>query len=597
MRPWQAAVPGRKGYVMARAKAAKRTETGTATLRQPGRIVQVQDGGADMPGFSIELVTPDSAARLLQSRRPGAGDNPTAINAYAESMREGRWILNGMPLILSRAGVLLDGVQRLRACIKAGVPFLTVLAQNIPDDVLHTIDQQRRRSFAGVLETRGIPHAHALQSALVKLIRYDDGTMLRGAGTAAWSRMDRVLRANPDLEAAVAQSLESPATALSEAVRTPLLFMGLRVDAKATHRFLDAIADPDRYSPMEPGARVRDLIDITRGDPATRMKPVTLFAVCIKALNATFSGQHLRSYTWLDRTANPTKGEDFPTLDGYDGLTDPGQADETEETATKLREAVEKLSAEDGVFPLAIETVTPAMAARYLTHNTLNRKIVAAHVDAIARDIRAGNWMMNAQPICFARDGRLLNGQHRLSAVIQAGESIEVPVMRGLPEEAYATYDIHAKKGPQLGAGFENFGDRPLVAAAAVLLWKRELKPSGIRNAKPTPSEVMKIVEQHPRLLELRTFGRKMIEFGRGSVLAYAAYCIERDDPELGRIFLERFETGADLPRGHLILELRKRMQILRRERVSQDDQLKEMLAAWGRFKENPDLDRLKRAV
>jgi hypothetical protein len=581
---------------MARAKAAKRTETGTATLRQPGRIVQVQDGGADMPGFSIELVTPDSAARLLQSRRPGAGDNPTAINAYAESMREGRWILNGMPLILSRAGVLLDGVQRLRACIKAGVPFLTVLAQNIPDDVLHTIDQQRRRSFAGVLETRGIPHAHALQSALVKLIRYDDGTMLRGAGTAAWSRMDRVLRANPDLEAAVAQSLESPATALSEAVRTPLLFMGLRVDAKATLRFLDAIADPDRYSPMEPGARVRDLIDITRGDPATRMKPVTLFAVCIKALNATFSGRHLRSYTWLDKTANPTKGEDFPALDGYEGLNDPGQADETEETATKLREAVEKLSADDGVFPLAIETVTPAMAARYLTHNTLNRKIVAAHVDAIARDIRAGNWMMNAQPICFARDGRLLNGQHRLSAVIQAGESIEVPVMRGLPEEAYATYDIHAKKGPQLGAGFENFGDRPLVAAAAVLLWKRELKPSGIRNAKPTPSEVMKIVEQHPRLLELRTFGRKMIEFGRGSVLAYAAYCIERDDPELGRIFLERFETGADLPRGHLILELRKRMQILRRERVSQDDQLKEMLAAWGRFKENPDLDRLKRA-
>lgn len=581
---------------MARAKAAQRAETGAAAIRQAGRIVQVQGDSADMPAFSIELVTPENAAKLLQSRRPGAGDNPAAIGAYAESMREGRWILNGMPLILSRAGVLLDGVQRLRACIKAGVPFLTVLAQNIPDDVLHTIDQQRRRSFAGVLETRGIPHAHALQSALVKLIRYDDGTMLRGAGTAAWSRMDRVLRANPDLQAAVQQSLDSPATALSEAVRTPLLFMGLRVDAKATLRFLDAIADPESYSPMEPGARVRDLIDITRGDPATRLKPVTLFAVCIKALNATFSGQHLRSYTWLDKTANPTKGEDFPTLDGYAGLTDPGHADETEATETKLRDAVEKLAAEDGVFPLAIETVTPAMAKRYLTHNTRNRKIVAAHVDAIARDIRAGNWMMNAQPICFARDGRLLNGQHRLSAVIQAGESIEVPVMRGLPEEAYATYDIHAKKGPQLGAGFENFGDRPLVAAAAVLLWKRELKPSGIRNAKPTPSEVMKIVEQHPRLLELRTFGRKMIEFGRGSVLAYAAYCIERDDPALGRVFLERFETGADLPRGHLILELRKRMQILRRERVSQDDQLKEMLGAWTRFRENPDLDRLKRA-
>jgi hypothetical protein len=584
---------------MARAKATAR-QTGHGAARQPalqgGRIVQIQGGGADVPAFSIELVTPQGATELLSRKRPTASENPAAITAYAESMREGRWILNGMPLILSRTGVLLDGVQRLRACIKADTPFLTVLAQNIPDDVLHTIDQQRRRSFAGVLETRGIPHAHALQSALVKLIRYDDGKMLRGAGTASWSRMDRVLRANPDLEAAVKLSLEHEATVLSEAVRTPLLFMGLRAAPEATRNFLDAIANPENYSPMEPGARVRDLIDITRGDPTTRLKPVTLFAVCIKALNATISGQHQRSYTWIDPTANPTKGEDFPALEGYSGLTDPGHADETEETAGKLREAVKKLAAEEGVFPLVIETVTPQMAEEYLTHNTRNRKIVAAHVDAIARDIRAGNWMMNAQPICFARDGRLLNGQHRLSAVIQAGEAIEVPVMRGLPEEAYATYDIHAKRGPQLGAAFDNFGDKPLVAAAAVLLWKHELKPSGVRNAKPTPAEVMKIVEQHPRLLEMRTFGRKMIEFGRGSVLAYAAYCIERDDPELGRVFLERFETGADLPRGHLILELRKRMQIMRRERTSQEEQLKELLGAWARFKENPDLERLKRA-
>jgi len=578
---------------MARVNGAARKVERSAAGPQGGKIVQVQGQNPDSPSFSIELVTPESATELLQRKRPSAAENPSAITAYAEAMRQGRWILNGMPLILSRTGVLLDGVQRLRACIKAGVPFLTVLAQNIPDDVLHTIDQQRRRSFAGVLESRGIPHAHALQSALVKLIRYDDGKMLRGAGTASWSRMDRVLRANPDLEQAVKMSLESEATVLSEAVRTPLIFMGFRVDKAATRRFLDAVAHPEKHSPMEPGARIRDLIDITRGDPATRLKPVTLFALCIKALNATMSGEHQRAYTWIDKTANPTKGEEFPVLSGYAGLNDPGHADDTEETARALQEAVARLAAEENVYPLAIETISPAMAESYLTHNARNRKIVAAHVDAIARDIRAGNWMMNAQPICFSRSGRLLNGQHRLSAVIQAGEAIEVPVMRGLPEEAYDTYDIHAKKGPQLGAAFDSFGDKPLIAAAAVLLWKHELKPPGTRNAKPTPAEVMRIVEQHPRLLEMRTFGRKMIEFGRGSVLAYAAYCIERDDPELGRIFLERFETGADLPRGHLILELRKRMQVLRRERTSQEEQFRELMNAWARFKERPDLERL----
>lgn len=557
------------------------------------QLLDFEGGDAGGPAFSIEVITPEKAEALLARKRASAGVNPAAVNAYAEAMASGRWILNGMPIILSPSDTLLDGVQRLRACIKANTPFVTVVARNIPGDVLHTIDQQRRRSFAGVLEARGVQYAHTLQSALVKLIRYDDGTMTKGSGTASWSRMDRMLRANPDLEQAVKASLESEATVLSESVRTPLLFMGFRVDRAATRRFLDAVAWPERYDPMEPGARVRDLIDITRGDPATRLKPTTLFAICIKALNANISGDRKRSYSWVDIAVSPQRGEEFPRLEGYRGLTDPGHADDVEEATLKLQRDAAQMALGNHDYALRIETITPEVAEKYLALNGRNRKILAAHVEAIARDIRAGNWMMNAQPICFSREGRLLNGQHRLSAVLKAGEAIEVPVMRGLPDEAFATYDTHAKKGPMQGSSFEQFGDRALIAAAAVLLWKHELKPPGTRNAKPTPAEIIRIVEQHPRLLELRTFGRKMVEFGRSSVMTYAAYRIERENPELGRIFVERFETGADLPRGHLILELRRRMQVLRRERVSQDVELREMLQAWERFQEKPDLDRL----
>ncbi|MFC7556785.1 hypothetical protein ACFQU7_38110 [Pseudoroseomonas wenyumeiae] len=80
---------------MARAKATAR-QTGTGAARQPalqgGRIVQIQGGGADVPSFSIELVTPQGATELLSRKRPTASENPAAIAAYAESMREGRWI-------------------------------------------------------------------------------------------------------------------------------------------------------------------------------------------------------------------------------------------------------------------------------------------------------------------------------------------------------------------------------------------------------------------------------------------------------------------------------------------------------------------------
>ena len=103
----------------------------------------------------------------------------------------------------------------------------------------------------------------------------------------------------------------------------------------------------------------------------------------------------------------------------------------------------------------------------------------------MARDIRNGQWMFNAQPICFSRSGRLLNGQHRLSAVLEAGQPIEVLVMRGLPEQAFQTYDKQAKKAPALDEMFEDFGDKALISASAVLLWRRELRPAD----EPTPGQ------------------------------------------------------------------------------------------------------------
>src|SRR5690349_4280403 len=91
-----------------------------------------------VPSFRLVLLVPAQAATLLQQRRPSARINAAAVRSYAEAMRTGRWILNGMPVILSQHGMLLDGLQRLAACVEAGVPFSTFIAENIADDVLHT---------------------------------------------------------------------------------------------------------------------------------------------------------------------------------------------------------------------------------------------------------------------------------------------------------------------------------------------------------------------------------------------------------------------------------------------------------------------------
>jgi hypothetical protein len=184
----------------------------STTLRSDASLFQ----GSPSVRFSIVNMTPERATDLLARKRPGSQRGVVAAT-YGQAMRNGEWVLNGMPIVLSRNGVLLDGVQRLYACIEARTSFVTVLAEGVSDDTLHTIDQQRRRSFAGVLETRGVPRPAAVAGMLAKLIRYDEGTLTRGTSTPPWSRMERALEANRiSIDTAIKFSFDSPARLLTE---------------------------------------------------------------------------------------------------------------------------------------------------------------------------------------------------------------------------------------------------------------------------------------------------------------------------------------------------------------------------------------------
>jgi hypothetical protein len=56
----------------------------------------------------------------------------------------------------------------------------------------------------------------------------------------------------------------------------------------------------------------------------------------------------------------------------------------------------------------------------------------------------------------------------------------------------------------------------------------------------------------------------------------------------LGERFLDRLETGANLPGGHVILRLRDRLLDLRK--ADQNAQIDEILSAWAKFRKQPGL-------
>lgn len=80
-----------------------------------------------------------------------------------------------------------------------------------------------------------------------------------------------------------------------------------------------------------------------------------------------------------------------------------------------------------------VETITPTKAKEWLSFVKNNRTISQRAVDRYANAMKAGQWLTTHQGIAFDENGTLLDGQHRLMAVIEANTNVSMQVTRGLP--------------------------------------------------------------------------------------------------------------------------------------------------------------------
>lgn len=85
--------------------------------------------------------------------------------------------------------------------------------------------------------------------------------------------------------------------------------------------------------------------------------------------------------------------------------------------------------------------ITPAMAREMLQGNTSNRPLRPKTVEYLSREILAGRWMVTADGIGIDSTGRLINGQHRLQAIIRADRAVDMIVTRGLQPESFLVHD------------------------------------------------------------------------------------------------------------------------------------------------------------
>src|SRR4249920_1723404 len=88
--------------------------------------------------------------------------------------------------------------------------------------------------------------------------------------------------------------------------------------------------------------------------------------------------------------------------------------------------------------------VSPAKAQEWLKINEANRPLRRSAVARMATDMAAGLWnQANPQPLIFDTTGALIDGQHRLTAQVQANVTLWWCVATEIPRQTQLVIDDH----------------------------------------------------------------------------------------------------------------------------------------------------------
>lgn len=226
---------------------------------------------------------------------------------------------------------------------------------------------------------------------------------------------------------------------------------------------------------------------------------------------------------------------------------------------------------------MAMETkvvlITPEMAKSMLAKNMKdNRPVLKNTVHGYARQMRNGKWKLTHQGIAFDENGELVDGQHRLNAIIEANVSVLMNVTYNVhrtPGEVF-TIDMGRKRTYANVATMSGIDDPVYRYMGTYISAYIRYKVPGGRKADP--AEIVDYIERHYEdVKKLYLFcggsqhghgardGSRRIPAIVGAALLAAIYRGETDDALYKFILVYRLNevSGCDNYNPRFVLNLR----------------------------------------
>jgi hypothetical protein len=236
-------------------------------------------------------------------------------------------------------------------------------------------------------------------------------------------------------------------------------------------------------------------------------------------------------------------------------------------------------------------TVTPEIAEKWLNGNTHNRALRDSNVSFLASEIISGRWKENGETIKFSADQQLIDGQHRLYAVIEAGKAIRTLVARNVPFDSFHTIDVGLVRtaGDTLDVDGEENG--PALSAALMALDDIVSRNGQKPGCRVPNGSVCQLLKDNP---DIRAAVAEVKQTKLGKVLpkgpAAALLCLfKRKDSVLAGVFAHSVATGAGLEMDNPFYQLREMMlrNLKEKAKLPRMYVMAVTIKAWNRARDN----------
>jgi hypothetical protein len=248
------------------------------------------------------------------------------------------------------------------------------------------------------------------------------------------------------------------------------------------------------------------------------------------------------------------------------------------------------------------ELIGPELARKYLATNAGNRPRSRGVVWDYVGAMISGEWLFNGEAIKFDRDGKLVDGQHRLDAVIKSGKEILFLVIRGLDPEVFKTIDTGKKRSAGDVLAIRGVKNPNSVGAAMRLVHRTLAAELGLKK-RISNTILDELRAQHPRMVPLMEEADKApyaTALLTPTALMFAFYMAVHVDEARARTFF-RVLAGRRVGReqSQPAEKLRERLAAVSEELVPPPPKVRLawVIGAWNLHMADSKADRFSRVI